>query len=161
MKFLKVATILVLTSCFLNAGGFDYIDKTNSKVLKSYKEKLETMLEPTDDPMVNRGRDYELENQTFPEIADELTLVDDTEGLVVFIDILKDYGKPDDRIASLLLYKALSNQAINCVKTLQKEMNIDFKTFVMDDTAVLEPGSVQDYIKNKKLSKEMLDVLKN
>ena len=118
MKFLKVATILVLTSCFLNAGGFDYIDKTNSKVLKSYKEKLETMLEPTDDPMVNRGRDYELENQTFPEIADELTLVDDTEGLVVFIDILKDYGKPDDRIASLLL-------------------------------------------KNKKLSKEMLDVLKN
>jgi hypothetical protein len=57
--------------------------------------------------------------------------------------------------------KALSNQAINCVKTLQKEMNIDFKTFVMDDTAVLEPGSVQNYIKNKKkLSKEMLDVLK-
>ena len=31
----------------------------------------------------------------------------------------------------------------------------------MDDTAVLEPGSVQNYIKNKKLSKEMLDVLKN
>jgi hypothetical protein len=46
---------------FLNAGGFDYIDKTNSKVLKSYKEKLETMLEPTDDPMVDRGRNYELE----------------------------------------------------------------------------------------------------
>ncbi|GKH61349.1 hypothetical protein [Campylobacter ureolyticus] len=119
------------------------------------------MLEPTDDPMVDRGRNYELENQTFPEIADELTLADDTEGLVVFIDILKGYGKPDSRIASLLLYKALNNQAINCVKTLQKEMNIDFKTFVMDDTAVLESGSVQNYIKNKKLSKEMLDVLQN
>lgn len=62
MKFLKVATILVLTSCFLNAGGFDYIDKTNSKVLKSYKEELKTMLEPTDDPMVDRGRNYGLEN---------------------------------------------------------------------------------------------------
>lgn len=107
------------------------------------------MLEPTDDPMVDRGRNYELENQTFPEIADELTLVDDTEGLVVFIDILKGYGKPDSRIASFLLYKALSNQTINCVKVWQNKINIDFKTFVMDDTAVLEPGSAQDYIKIK------------